>query len=78
MKSNFASEEFLPHEVDRLIHSAKIRIEQQRIHIDESSGSQHQVTSGTITLALMCRGLERLETYRKFHARSRRRNSNKA
>jgi hypothetical protein len=64
MSSNSASEALLAHELGRLISSANIRIEQQRIHIHESSASQHQAKLGKAELTRMCESLKALEACR--------------
>ena len=61
MNPNSVSEEFPSDEADRVIGSGNIRIDQQRICSHEWPGSQHQVTSAKIALALMGRDLKRLE-----------------
>jgi C4-type Zn-finger protein len=58
------SEAFVADEVDRIIGSANIRIEQQRIHIEESSASPQQVTSARVVLERMVEVLDKLKRYR--------------
>jgi hypothetical protein len=64
MSSNSAAEALIAHELGRLISSANIRIEQQRIHIRESSGNQHQANLGKVELTRMCESLRALEAHR--------------
>ena len=64
MNTSQTSEAFVAHVVDRIIGSANMRIEQQRIHIEESSASPHQVTSATVVLERMVEVLEKLKRYR--------------
>lgn len=64
MNSLPMSEAFVADEVDRLIGSANLRIEQQRIHIQESSASPQQTTSATVVLERMIEVLDKLKSYR--------------
>ena len=55
-----ADPDFLTFEVDRLIHSAEVRLEQQRIHVDELSGHKSERFNAKRTLKLMQATLGRL------------------
>lgn len=56
-------------ELNRLAYSAKLRIEQQRIHIQELSGSIAQRTRARHELRVMVDMYERLDDYRRRFAR---------
>ena len=64
MNPSRMSEAFVADEVDRIIGSANIRIEQQRIHIQESAASPQQATSARVVLERMVEVLEKLKCYR--------------
>jgi dihydropteroate synthase len=48
------------HQLDRIIHSANMRIEQQCIHVQESAGSPRQMASALTELDRMIQVLEKL------------------
>jgi hypothetical protein len=54
----------LSEELDRLIHSAIMRIEQQHLHLAESSASPSQVVDAKRVLKQMNDGLRRLKLRR--------------
>ena len=56
-------------EINRLVNSAKLRIEQQRIHIQELSGSIAQRTRARHELRVMVDMYEKLDNYRRRFAR---------
>ena len=56
-------------EINRLVYSAKLRIEQQRIHIQELSGSIAQRTRARHELRAMLHRYEKLDAYRWRFAR---------
>jgi hypothetical protein len=58
------SENVLVEELDRLIHSAIMRIEQQRLHLAESSASRSQVADAKRVLKQMNDGLRQLKLRR--------------
>ena len=55
-----AHEALIAHQLDRIIQSASMRIEQQCIHIQESAGSPRQMTSARAELDRMIQVLEKL------------------
>jgi hypothetical protein len=57
-------ETVLAGEFDRVISSTLLRIEQQRIHVRESSGSPAQVTVAQGVLDNMLKSLQRLQSQR--------------
>ena len=56
---------FLSSEIDRLISSARIRIEQQRIHLSELHGNIAERTRARRDLKGMIEGCARLRSIRK-------------
>ena len=56
-------------EINRLVCSAKLRIEQQRIHIQELSGNIAQRTRAKHELRAMLERYEKLQVYQKQFAR---------
>ena len=56
--------DFLTFEVDRLIHSAEVRLEQQRMHVDELSGHESERFNAKRTLKLMQAALQMLLDYK--------------
>ena len=56
-------------ELNRLVDSAKLRIEQQRIHIQELSGSIAQRTRAKHELGVMLDRYDKLDAYRRWFAR---------
>jgi hypothetical protein len=58
------SETVLAEELDRLITSTVLRIEQQRIHVRESSACHHQMAVAERGLHGMMKGLQQLRLYR--------------
>ncbi len=64
------SETFIADEVDRLIQSATLRIEQHGIHIAEMSAAPlHDITGAKRERDLMIEGLQKLRAWRgKFAA----------
>jgi signal transduction histidine kinase len=64
-------EPLISHQLDRIIQSANMRIEQQCIHIQESAGSPWQMTSARAELDRMIQVLDKLTTNRtKFASAS--------
>jgi hypothetical protein len=61
--------DFLTSEIHRLLFSAKLRIEQQRIHIAELSGSIAERTRARHELRAMVEMYEKLDAYRRRFAR---------
>jgi hypothetical protein len=59
-----AHERLVAHQLDRIIHSANMRIEQQCIHIQESAGSPRQMASARAELDRMIQVVEKLTTNR--------------
>jgi hypothetical protein len=62
------SEKLLTEELDRVIWSLNMRIEQQRIHILELSASSNQVAVANVVLDKMLKGLGRLKSRRSQFA----------
>lgn len=58
------SESFLASELDRLIHSAILRIDQQAFHVVESSASPTQAAVAQRVLDGMIEGLQQLRLRR--------------
>ena len=58
------SETLLAEELDRVIMSLTLRIEQQRIHVAESSASFAQTETATLVLDDMLDGLRRFRSRR--------------
>ena len=58
------SEAILAEELDRLIHSAMLRIEQQGFHVQELSASPSQVAHAQRVLDQMIEGLRQLRLQR--------------
>ena len=56
-------------ELNRLVSSAKLRIEQQRIHVQELSGSIAQRTRARHELRAMVDRYGKLQVYRRRFAR---------
>ena len=57
-------ENVLVEELDRLIHAAVLRVEQQRLHIAESSDSRSQAADARRVLTQMIEGLRQLRLRR--------------
>ena len=56
----------LSHELDRIIASYQLRIQQQRIHVKELAGDPTQQKRAQGQLAAMVTGLDKLRDYRKL------------
>ena len=57
--------DFFDSEIDRLIHSAKNRIEQQRIHLKELRGNTAEIRRARHDLKAMIEGCEKLQVVRR-------------
>jgi predicted transcriptional regulator len=57
--------DFFDSEIDRLIHSAKNRIEQQRIHLKELRGNAAEIRGARHELKAMIEGCEKLQVVRR-------------
>jgi hypothetical protein len=55
----------LSHELDKIIATHKLRIQQQRIHVRALSGDPKQQKQARGELTAMVAGLEKLRDYRK-------------
>ena len=64
MATPFTSESLIGDELDRLIHSAVLRIEQQGVHVAQSSGSATQAAAAQRVLDGMIQGLRQLKSRR--------------
>jgi|SoiMethySBSTD1v2_1073268.scaffolds.fasta_scaffold5826381_2 hypothetical protein len=64
MATPFTSESLIGDELDRLIHSAVLRIEQQGFHVAQSSGSRTQAAVAQRVLDGMIQGLRQLKSRR--------------
>ena len=58
------AETLLAEELDRVIGSLILRIQQQRIHVTESSASPVQTATATVVLGDMLDGLRQLKSRR--------------
>jgi hypothetical protein len=58
------SETILVEELDRLIHSALLRIEQQGFHVERLSGSPFEAARAQLVLDRMTEGLHQLRLRR--------------
>jgi hypothetical protein len=64
MATPYTSESLLADELDRVIHSATLRIEQQGFHIAQLSGSPAQGAAAQRVLDGMIQGLRQLKSRR--------------
>lgn len=64
--------DFLTFEVDRLIHSVRVRLEQQQIHIEELAGHESERLNAKRRLKLMQAALKKLLEYKERWGRSNR------
>jgi hypothetical protein len=64
MAAPYTSESLLADELDRVIHSATLRIEQQGFHIAQLSGSPAQSAAAQRVLDGMIQGLRQLKSRR--------------
>jgi hypothetical protein len=64
MGAPYTSENLLADELDRVIHSAILRIEQQGFHVAQSSGSPAQGAAAQRVLDGMIQGLRQVKSRR--------------
>jgi hypothetical protein len=67
----------IPEEIERLLHSTALRIEQQRIHIQELTGQIHEQVRAKHGLKAMLASYNRLDAYRQQIAKDRQANASK-
>jgi hypothetical protein len=60
------SEPVVAEELERVISSIALRVEQQRIHVKESSGSSAQAATAQRDLDGMLQGLQQLRSRRAY------------